>query len=35
MLQWNSKYTPLVVAILVVLASVSGNLRWALSNFTW
>jgi len=36
MLQWNSKYTALVmVALLVVIAAVLGNFTWDFSNFTW
>jgi hypothetical protein len=35
MLQWNSKFTSLVlVALLVALAVVLGNFTWA-ANFTW
>lgn len=35
MLQWNSKYSVLVIAILVALASFVGNFTWGLFNFTW
>ena len=36
MLQWNSKYTALVlVALLIVIAAVLGNFTWDFSNFTW
>ena len=36
MLQWNAKYTALVlVALLVVIAAALGNFTWAFTNFTW
>jgi hypothetical protein len=36
MLQWNPKYTALVlVALLVVIAAVLGNFTWDFANFTW
>jgi hypothetical protein len=36
MLQWNSKYTSLVlVALLIALAVVLGNFTWDHANFTW
>ena len=35
MLQWNSKFSALIVAILVVLATVVGNFTWVFTNFTW
>ncbi len=36
MLQWNSKYTALVlVALLVVIAALLGNFTWDAANFTW
>ena len=36
MLQWNAKYTAvLMVALLVALASVLGNFTWSFLNFTW
>jgi hypothetical protein len=36
MLQWNAKYTALlVVALLVAIAAVVGNFTWAFTNFTW
>jgi len=36
MLQWNSKYSAvLVISLLVALAAIVGNFTWALTNFTW
>jgi hypothetical protein len=36
MLQWNSKYTALVmVALLVAIAALLGNFTWVFTNFTW
>ena len=36
MLQWNSKYTALVmVALLVVISALLGNFTWDFTNFTW
>ena len=36
MLQWNSKYTALVlVALLVVISALLGNFTWDVTNFTW
>lgn len=36
MLQWNTKYTALVlVALLVVIAALLGNFTWDATNFTW
>jgi len=35
MLQWNSKYSAvLVISLLVAIAAVVGNFTW-LHNFTW
>ena len=36
MLQWNSKFTSLVlVALLVAIAMLLGNFTWDEINFTW
>lgn len=36
MLQWNSKYTTvLVISLLVTIAVFVGNFTWAALNFTW
>lgn len=36
MLQWNSKFTVLVlVALLVALSALLGNFTWDEVNFTW
>ena len=35
MLQWNSKYSALAIAILVVIAAFVGNFTWVFTNFTW
>jgi len=36
MLQWNSKFTSLVlVALLVAIAMLLGNFTWDEVNFTW
>ena len=36
MLQWNPKYTALVlVALLVAIAALLGNFTWDVTNFTW
>jgi hypothetical protein len=36
MLQWNQKYSALIlVIVLVALAALLGNFTWVFSNFTW
>lgn len=36
MLQWNSKYTAvLVISLLVTIAVLVGNITWAAINITW
>jgi hypothetical protein len=36
MLQWNSKFSAvLVISLLVAIAAIAGNFTWALDNFTW
>jgi hypothetical protein len=36
MLQWNPKYSAvLVVSLLVAIAAFVGNFTWAILNFTW
>ena len=36
MLQWNSKYSAvLVISLLVAIAAVVGNFTWLFTNFTW
>lgn len=36
MLQWNSKYTAvLVISLLVTIAVFVSNFTWAATNFTW
>jgi len=36
MLQWNQKYTALIlVIVLVALSALLSNFTWELINFTW
>jgi hypothetical protein len=35
MLQWNSKYTALVLVALIALSAVLGKTTWDAVNFTW
>jgi hypothetical protein len=36
MLQWNSKFSAvLVISLLVALAAFVGNFTWVFTNFTW